>query len=485
MYALRGSTEARISDLGYCRGFQWFIHFVSETGRRVRTDFNPNPTTWIGTIAQAFHFNHQIGPCDSWGYPFHTGCWEVLVYLRAQQGIDAQALFNLLRSFRSGKALLNFGHDYDNLWMTYAGVLNDRIDERPFRNLTTRGPHRNPQSDMQWFEIMSLPILHDFFHNPYIGSDTDAALPTYLIRTRKQERSEYEDAFSVLSIDIYTQIIEYLSLRSVLNLQLASRACYNFGLNNSFWKSRFDIGYELDFIFRSDLPQSFPDQSECGKTWESLVKFVWSVQGSDRALKNRRRVWRLANRLLVLLDRIENASCCAGTAIRSTFEPMGIDDGKAWIAANYYKTRPEFSHFSGSTPMFKRTTELPLDAVSIYVSIVKFSGFTHITGLRMQTKTGEEASIGYNILDHEHLLTTERIYIAGFMVVSDYFGISGLAVISTSGHVSRWAGAHEGFAKRRLVLDSSPTPKAIKYIKGGFDVSYSTYCQLKEVKLCG
>lgn len=468
VYAKRGTLTAKISDIGYCRGFEWFIHIVSETGFRSRLTFNPNPRFWVDTMAQEFTLDTSVGSCDSWGYPFHTGCWEVFTYIRGPREVNAQSLFDLLRSFSSTQALLDFGHDYDGLWMTKVGVLNIGIDELPHRSLNAVSPEGTPWKDMEWFEIMSMPILQDFFHHKYIDTGKDTYAPKLSL---DNETMEHQDAFSVLSIDIYSQIIQHLPLRSVFDLRLASRTCHNHGLNNTFWKSRFEVHHELGFIFRSDLAPSFPEENLDGESWESLVKFVWSLQGQNPALNNRRRVWRLAKNLLALLDRVEMVSHCAGIPLESTFEATGMIDPNAWITAYSTGKFQSFSHVSGFTPMYERIVEMPLDAVSVYASIVKFSGFTHVTGLRMVTEDDEEVCIGYNIPANDHLLTPEGIHIAGFIVVANHYGISGLAVISTLGHVSSWFGSHEGFAKRRLVLESSTAPKGISYIKCGFDVS--------------
>lgn len=156
----------------------------------------------------------------------------------------------------------------------------------------------------------------------------------------------------------------------------------------------------------------------------------------DAALHNRRRVWRLAKSLNALLERVEmTSSCCAGIPVKSLFESNEKIERPAWI----YSTKPRklvlAGHFAGSMPLFHRMVKMPLELVNVYISLVEFSGYTHITGLRMAKEDGGEVQIGYNIPKNEHLLTKERIRVAGFMVVADGDGISGLAIISTSGNV--------------------------------------------------
>lgn len=197
----------------------------------------------------------------------------------------------------------------------------------------------------------------------------------------------------------------------------------------------------------------------------------------DKALNNRKRVWKLARNLQALLDRIEK-TCCSGMALISTFEPnAAAPDTMSWITANQEQNSQILSLYSGRNSLFQRMIEVPLDIVNVYVSIVEFYGHTHITGIRMETENGQQTIIGYNKYkdEYEKLLTvTARIHLAGFMVVADRYSITGIAVIATSGIVSRWIGANKGFPKRRLVLDSSPNPKAVRYIKAGFDVSTTT-----------
>lgn len=460
---MRDSTIATISGPGYCEAFERFIHpgYDDEESEQILLNFNPSPGSWRGTAADELTLYHVFGPCDSWGYHFHSDCWKGLLHIRGQRAINPQHLFDLLRSFGTSIGLLEFGHDYGGLWKYSVAGLNLGINEYPAKHLTWLDPHGISWRDRQWFKLSDLPIMAN-----YTDMDLDFDTTSVDIQTRELKK---DDIFSKLPAEIYQQIIQYLPLQGVFRLQLASRACYIFDLDLLFWKSRLEIGQELDFIFRTDLPHSFLAGS--AKSWKSLCRYIWSVAGDDAALKNRRRVLRLGKSLKALLDRAEMSSC-AGIAIQSTFEPNAFPDTNAWVTAYDYRRSQRASHYPGSTPMFLRMAEIPSEAVNIYVSIVEFSGHTHITGIRMETEDGRiQTTIGYVVPKDEHLLTTESIRIAGFMVVADHYAISGAAVISTSGIVSRWIGAHEGFAKRRLVLDSSANPKAIKYIKGSFDVS--------------
>ena len=49
---------------------------------------------------------------DTWGFAFHSACWEILCLARDGQEPNIQALFDVCRSFPMQEGIINYGHDY-------------------------------------------------------------------------------------------------------------------------------------------------------------------------------------------------------------------------------------------------------------------------------------------------------------------------------------------------------------------------------------
>lgn len=475
---MAGSTDANLSGIGHCGGHSHYIVPTPNSSLPPSNNqsllFNANPSSWDGMTPFENFMMPGPRPCEAWGYPFHTGCWKIFLKTRpSSQPINMQQLFDLLRSFPVYNKIMEFGHNYGNLWGYFVLGVNLGIDERPKRCVTRWDPKGIYWTQMEWHNPWTLPIIDSFFMHEHI----DATYDNTLMRQEDpmiipDQQQQHDDIFSCLPAEVYTNVIQHLSLQCVFRLRQASRTCYNFGLEELFWKSRFKPENETGFIFNDDFRKhTFHDKN--GRNWKAMCKYVRLVR-HDPALKNRNRIWKLALDLRMLLDRIEEAGPCAGTAIQSHFESNAEFDRYAWITANNSFPPINDSYTAGINPLFHRLVKMPSGAVDVYASMLELSGNTYITGLRFKTEAGIEVTIGYNIAKSEHLISTERIHVAGFLVVADQETICGLAVISASGSVSDWIGIHENHPKRRLVLDSSPTtPTAIKYLKGGFDVSQS------------
>ncbi|KAI9899426.1 hypothetical protein N3K66_005887 [Trichothecium roseum] len=425
----------------------------------MRSNFGGGPghddATSLGAGSDLAEGGRQGG--GIWGFPFHVACWDVLAKVWPEEPLDVAAAHDLLRSFPIENGTLNFGHDY--CLVRYGNVLDSvsvLYRGRRFRidvgGILRRDAPR--KADVHWF---------------LEGEEKQEEEDTCSARDDVQARplgtckaGNGHDPFFKLPDEILHQIVEYLPSKDVVLLKRSSRPFATLRLAAAFWRSRFLPGNELDFFFTGRRKDTF-----LKGRWESLYRWAKSLDITPDGV-DRSRIWKLASSMRDVLDSMHGVGC-DGDPVRSFFERAAPLDDKCWITATRALKDPTADFDHGRRSLRDRVITVPSGPVSLLLSWVEVFGRAYISGFRVVAVGGMQVSLGYRHSARETLLCPESGEVFGFCLAQDERGIRGIAALSQAGEVSsRWIGDYRDIPKRRLVLDSIE-PRAIKYIKGGFD----------------
>ncbi|KAF6232735.1 hypothetical protein HO173_008949 [Letharia columbiana] len=104
--------------------------------------------------------------------------------------------------------------------------------------------------------------------------------------------------FSRFPMEILTYIISFLPTPSVHTFRAASRAIAWINLDSTFWHSRFLFPNEFSHVFKPSI-QSVTKSNQSPIDWKRLYKRVSSIVADDEYTKNRQRICRLNQQLLL------------------------------------------------------------------------------------------------------------------------------------------------------------------------------------------
>jgi hypothetical protein len=313
----------------------------------------------------------------------------------------------------------------------------------------------------------------------------ESTSPPYRLRSAVHSRdhaTEAKEPFRKLPVELLQLIIMELSTHDVISLKQSSRAFHRLPLPDIFWRSRFLPGREFEHVF--EARKHFHG---CKGQWGTIYHNLRAMNRTPY-LTNRRRVWGLAGHLSELLDLRVNSRICAGTKVRSYFEPEvdAQEDEITWIQGDRCCRAFNQGFNTGSRVLCERTVLFPAVLSVIYVSTVGISGKTYVSGLRIETPTGESKQIGYGRSGQEILLTWDlqiKAYqLKGFELALDQHGVRGLRAVSVADDLSAWVGHHDGIPKRRLVVPwgGENSLSGLDRIKGGFDESDARIPKIRE-----
>ena len=392
---------------------------------------------------------NQLQNTPAWGFPFHASCWRILTLIRPAEKVDIQSLFDILRSFPVQRGLLNFGHDYggEARYQIHAGIFPDGEELLLIQGITSQLQRRDPLEIVEMIRFVEEETLENDL--------TGMTAVSYAL-----QGLSIDGPFSRLPEDLLQYVFEQLPSADIVQLKLSSRACARVPLGQSFWRSRFYPGGEFDAIFEARLHA----ESLKGK-WQSLYRHVKSLRHTSPFI-NRERVWKLALSLWDVLDQVNS------TSLSGDSESL---DSMRWIDAYVILNPAETFFFRGSRALHQRSLAVPPGTSTVLVSLVEVYSRRYISAIRFETTHGASSILGYQHPGNEFLASTDTEAMAGLHLAQDERGIRGLAVLSTSGTVSKWVGDRVGVPVRKLVLDPVTTSSnKIRYLKAGFDVSLSS-----------
>lgn len=435
----------------------------------------------IDIVSSQFGDQLAVGPGQRiWGFPFHCCCWDLLITRRETHGAaqyEPQDLFDVLRSFPRHK-LIELGHDYGGV----AGYdieldLFDIVDpsHQPFHlfpgeefrlvfDRTDRALlHMQKQSPMCVAEISSI----------FRGEKTSGRLVSqaHPIDCLHDVSIRYSDPFEMLPVELLHFILFELSSPEVVALKQSSRVFQRLPLPDTFWRSRFLLGREFDYIY--EALEYFENRQG---QWGAIFQRLRDMRKSP-GLMNRRRIWGLAQILDDLVEtRLENHAC-SGATVRSYFEPAAAEEMNPIWSEAHRCLRPFNQCFSaGCRDLYVRSMLVPPNASKIYVSVVDILDKAYVSGLRFEEPTGTIQQIGYVRPGNETPLPwnahSDPRQATGFHLALDQHGVRGLCIVSGENMLSGWAGQHEDIPKRRLVVLPC-RENGITELKGGFDVGFA------------
>jgi hypothetical protein len=415
-----------------------------------------------------YPFVSDITP-DAWGYPFHSACWKILNIFEPIEQEDLQSILNLCRSVPKQMGMLNWGHEY-------GGRARHHLKVAPGEeNFLTSSPvvvgmDINPHSIvelMQIFDSHSSNTTKDDF--PKINP-----LPNL-------HQVTAPDPFAELPTDILLILADHITLPDLTLMKQSSRAFTNLELPSRFWRKRFRLGREFDYIFEA--------RDHTGGNWESICRAINASKSNGMvrySLHLRRHIWDLCYPMHQVLESMRHTTC-DGSPVKSTFEPDAMPDAlaseKSWITVSRALKPPGETFERGSRIIHDRVVVLPSELSAVYVSTVDLFGRRYVSGLRFRDSDGKDLTLGFQHPRQEELLAQQAnsLQIIGFDVAFDQRGVRGLCILFGSGDRSDWAGEHKDIPKRRI--QSCSEEDTVSHLKGGFDVSYEDYFSLKIVRL--
>lgn len=457
--------------LVYCRGRLSTEAYLSGIGRRERhrdvvppgpiPDGQPVPDggffrIWLMGPNLLDYRNQIIQKTHAWGFPFHDSCWEVLALTRPDGEVDARGLFKILWSFPIRKGIINFGHDYggDACYETHPGTVPVGQELRLVQGRTPGHQTCDP---------LELSELRRFFEEECSNRDSSYGTGAH---AGGEVTWVGVDPFSKLPTEVLQYVLEYLPTADVLHLKQSSAVCTNVPLFQTFWMSRFLPGRECEAVFEA---RRHAASASLRGRWQSLYHLVNSIRKSD-PFTNRGRIWGLACSLRTIMDQV------ASTSLRGSSADLLDRRDFHWADATTALKESKSFFPSASGSFNPRVLAVPAGALRLFISLVEIYGSRYISAIRLAVADGSSSVIGYQHAASEALVSVVEAGIAGFHLAQDDRGFRGLAVLSSSGDLSKWAGDHSGVSVRKVFFDptTNTCEDTVQYLLCSFDVSFSS-----------
>lgn len=347
-------------------------------------------TIRVDFINGRFRRHHEGEPTHYDGFPVHESCWTIL---KKRFQPNPVALFHAWFSMpMRANGVLSWGCGLR--WPPSSTVLQDYI------HIT----HSNPLH-IQDIDIARGHIIEEPQVNSYVGP--------------------VSDIFGSLAVEVRAQVLGYLPTPDVCHARIASRSLNQVALPSSFYKSRFDEGFEYHHIF--ELREAAPD------CWRSFFEWMRVTSRHRRNTKSRERIWTISTKLKHMHDQILNTPC-EGTPIATDFEPNGGPDnfGFDWKTAAFeVSSHVNTSFTSGCRVMHTRAVIFGADTkfrgvcVSLYTTLEE----RNVSGLRFLVDGGQDIRIGYiHPATEMSVEFAQPLAINAFSLVLDEKGIKAIAV---------------------------------------------------------
>ncbi|KAJ3497627.1 hypothetical protein NLG97_g1750 [Lecanicillium saksenae] len=378
------------------------------------------------------------------GFVLHEACWRLL---QTAPGAAYLSLDRMWKVCRSSPLPVWFngvcwGHDYE-------GRLTLETD-----------------AFYPWLERFTVSNDHlgdiGAFENPYSGwkiTDTPALFETTVRLATKQVRAPTQkDCFSRLPQELREMILVLLPTNDALTLRLVSPAFQYLFSSVLFWQSRFSPAGERGYVFEARDEKIFNNV-------EALINLYHASRRSagNSGLLNRKRVWKLAQRLLILAQP-PSASCLPCPR-------AGEEDWQGWASLRSRVQRAEYLHEIRirDIPHYPTTTvemKIPPGPIKIGVAMVDTGIWDYITGIRLVDPDGKVHSAGYIFENNEKLFSVDVL--CGFRVAMGPYGVRALQALDSRAQACKWAGRVEGVpVSERLVAKSQ-----LSRLRISFDQAY-------------
>ncbi|RJE26648.1 hypothetical protein PHISCL_01062 [Aspergillus sclerotialis] len=398
------------------------------------------------------------------GFGFHEACWTLLKSMYQPTDIDIRLLNNIYRSFPIQGGLINWGHDYGGR-MHYSRDFNSLIPgEVPMLNRLYIHELLSEEEDLNqvfyFYSPSEIPGLTQILHESFASTSSIC----------REQREAFEiplhiqDPFTRLPVEILEMILMELPSKDVLHLKLASCVFSNILLPQSFFASRFNLGFEFRQILEA---QKYHDKIH---NWKILYVKVKELSKTHN-FRNRMQIWWLILQLQDLLTE----SCqtpLEGPLSQSFFEPDVPDGGLICSFVSGDLRGPEQLFDDGCRALWTRHTNLPREISSLFVSFTDMDN-SYICGLRFEQDNGDDICLGYIRRQSELPLATGHLTFAGdgqnvhgIKLALDKKAFRAISLLMDKERNSNWLGTPDGVPKIRLASLGSP----LTALKAGFDV---------------
>ncbi|KAJ5619619.1 hypothetical protein N7510_003603 [Penicillium lagena] len=381
---------------------------------------------------------------DRWCFGLHDSCWSLLLlrlrHFQDKAVIAKSVFYQLYCTPCLYASTFQFGHDYEGAAQTH----------EPFGR-----PAVNRMSQF-YADPYEIPHhLEDFGRfKPYVLYSGD---PTEE-RREKLER----DVFNELSPELKFEILSYLSFDEILNMRLVCRDLAQLAavesLPLSYWRSRFLLGQEFDFLF--------PNLSDT-QNWFGLFFGTRAfLRAGYTELVNRKRIRQLLEPIAALVEL--EATLCKGP-YGSAFHPTQsqgsyfqlIDEETTENPPQFIEIAGSFSGQLASTTansllkegcrvLYHRAQSLMAPCQEhrqrIGISIVKIGARGFISGINL-FPSGEhndvDRLVGYRIPASEVWIDIPST-VKSLCVAFCSEGLTGIKFAFTNSDSSGWIGSSSG-----------------------------------------
>ena len=447
-----------------------------------------------------------------WGYGFHRPCWELLnaaALDMLDSPVDIQACFDVCRSFPVLRVIDARGGDgrsgvwegdelpaaparrepFGQLWSQLCEYTTNsdpfRIPKltRVLRYYTDNNDDRPEAADPGPAVTKDEAVTKDDAGTKGEALTKDEAVTKYEALTKDEAVTKERDPFSTLPTEILYMILSLISMSDVVNLRQASRNFHPLPLLNDYWRLRFLRGEEFEYIFEGRLASS---ELVFKGRWKELYYCIMGMQ-SETGIWIRQRLWPLACGLVELIAK-RASTACLGVPISSSLEESdaaAIPDKYTWITCLSIEAETEYAEASRRA-VFQRMVAIPVNHhfLSLAVSTVTEFGERYVSGLRFVSQT-EDIQLGHVDRNHETILELKaeehgetQNSLIKFHLSADEGTIRGLAVSSSQGIKSAWAGDDSHDSERQLDARLIHQSGDFWYLKGDFDVRVQPPCPL-------
>ncbi|KAH8895343.1 hypothetical protein GQ53DRAFT_50078 [Thozetella sp. PMI_491] len=271
--------------------------------------------------------HHRLTPDDirsenvRLAFGVHDACWTLLLSRIIPAAPDQEPdrdeieavvahLYNVFFSLYQGRhKMLNPGRDFGGAWRFY--IQSPRLLEAHSLltfSITTTSTDHDGELTEEWSFLFADP------RQASIGDAPPQALPD--IQGFIRDSSDIGDFFVRIPREIAMAVLAELPSADLCSLRLASRRVASLSsptsLPNSFWRSRFDHGFEMAFY----MPESVPEPSS--RDWRRLygqIQYCLARPTKYEALCNRQRIWHVLGDLSTTLKALLKGSPATETSI--------------------------------------------------------------------------------------------------------------------------------------------------------------------------
>ncbi|CEJ86510.1 hypothetical protein VHEMI04126 [[Torrubiella] hemipterigena] len=392
-------------------------------------------------------------------FPFHVACWSLLSAAFRPEQIPLERLLAVCQSTH----LINT-HRLD--WLhSYGGLYVNNGDACWNRNLQVISVETAPPgADLEYFTTDPFTVL---------GMEELSNKKWQPEKASEHSTPQWgqNDVFSNLPEDVCYEIATHLSTKDALTMHLVSRHFAQPTFRKSFWLSRFRGRGERVWLLES-------------RTWDRAVDWEYvycktTDKHCGKQLKNRQRIWKLAQHLVDLVDLVWVLAPAPMVNLKHD------QCATQWIDTNgdIYRPTDEDDGYKGFVNSKKHCrliheVEIPLtqDARSISFATRDIGDFQYLVGLTIISADEKKTAmqIGYRGTTNTAEFDVELL--TGFRVAADPSGICGIqcgfaptpnTALSSGRLWSQWFGASDGVPVTEKLKDLS----TIYALRIGFDVS--------------